>query len=196
MQYEKDRICVKICFDDEYDEYFQQLTKNSKSNMRKTYNRLKKNNIKTELIVLSGCVDNDNLMCEIFKVYTKRSEEWMHKHRASNYIKYIKNRYLSVLAWGMQKLDEHYTFCLMVEGKVAAFMTGFLTNHNELTFPMVAMNSYFSKFAPGRVMISESVKYLQKNTKIRCIDVSRGDERYKFDMGGHAHYNYRYVLNL
>lgn len=58
------------------------------------------------------------------------------------------------------------------------------------------MKSDFSKLAPGRVMISESVKHLQKNTKIRCIDVSCGDERYKFDMGGHAHYNYRYVLNL
>ena len=44
-------------------------------------------------------------------------------------------------------------------------MSGFLTNFNEIVFPIVAMDSAFSHYAPGKVMISESIKYLQKILK-------------------------------
>ena len=196
LEEDMDRICKKIEFPDDYDEYFQQLTKNSKSNMKKAYNKFKNNGMKMELKVFNGPIHDRNLLKEIFKVNTKRSEEWMHKHRASNVAKYIKNRYFSVIAWSMQKLEAHYTFCFFLDGKLAAFMTGFLTNYNEITFPMISMNSEYSKLSPGKVMISESVKYLQKNTDIRVLDVSRGDERYKTEMGGHSHFNYKFSLKL
>ena len=191
-----DRICKKISFPDDYEDYFQQLTKNSKSNMKKAYNKFKNNGVKMELKVFNGPIDDRKLLRDIFKVNTKRSEEWMHKHRASNFAKYIKNRYFSVTAWSMQKLEEHRTFCFFLDGKLAAFMTGYLTNYNEITFPMISMDSEYAKLSPGKVMISEVVKYLQNNTDIRVLDVSRGDERYKTEMGGHSHFNYRFSLML
>lgn len=45
-------------------------------------------------------------------------------------------------------------------------------------------------------MIGESIKYLQTNTAIRGLDLSRGDERYKLEMGGVRHYNYRFEIQL
>ena len=45
-------------------------------------------------------------------------------------------------------------------------------------------------------MIGESIQYLQKNTTIRGLDLSRGDERYKVEMGGVRHYNYRFEIQL
>lgn len=45
-------------------------------------------------------------------------------------------------------------------------------------------------------MISESVKWLQRNTDINGLDLSRGDERYKYEMGGVNHMNYRFFLNF
>ncbi len=186
----------KIEFPDDYDMYFQQLTKNSKSNMKKAYNRYRNSGIKMDLEVFSGPITDSELLEKIFKVNTKRSEEWMHKHRTSNIAKYIKNRYFSVTAWSMQKMEEHYTFCFFLDGKLAAFMTGYLTNYKEITFPMISMNSEYAKLSPGKVMISESVKYLQENTDIRVLDVSRGDEMYKTEMGGHSHFNYKFSVML
>ena len=93
-------------------------------------------------------------------------------------------------------MEEHYTFCFFLDGSLAAFMTGYLTNYNEITFPMISMNSEYAKFSPGKVMISESVKYLQNNTNIRVLDVSRGEERYKTEMGGHSHFNYKFSMKL
>lgn len=191
-----DRICKRIEFSNDYDEYFAGLTKNSKSNLKKAYNKLDKNGIEYEIKFSLGILKDKNLLREIFKIYTKRSEEWMKKHRSFPFAKYIKNRYFSVTAWSMQNMDSHCTFCFFLDRKLAAFMTGYLTNYNEITFPMISMNSEYAKFSPGKIMISEAVKYLQQNTNIHALDVSRGDERYKVEMGGHSHYNYRYRLSL
>lgn len=45
-------------------------------------------------------------------------------------------------------------------------------------------------------MIAESIKYLQEHSAIRVLDLSRGDEKYKFEMGGIRHYNYRFEIEL
>ena len=44
--------------------------------------------------------------------------------------------------------------------------------------------------------MSQSIKYLQEHTSIRGLDLSRGDERYKLEMGGVRHYNYRFEIQL
>ena len=49
---------------------------------------------------------------------------------------------------------------------------------------------------PGKLMIAESIKWLQAHTQIRGLDLSRGDERYKLEMGGVCHYNYRFEIQL
>lgn len=162
LKKEMDRVCVKIIFPNEYELYFQGLSRNSKSNLHKAYNKAKKTDAEMHLDVIHGPFKNKKL--------------------------------LSDLTWAMENMDSHYTFCLFLQHRPAAFMSGFLTNFNEIVFPIVAMDSAFSHYAPGKVMISESIKYLQKNSQIRGLDLSRGDERYKLEMGGEKHYNYRFFL--
>lgn len=196
LKEEMDRICKKIEFPNDYDEYFQNLSKHARQNLRTAYNKFKNNGMTVELKVFEGQLRNRMRLKEIFKVNTKRSEEWMHKQRPSNFAKYLKNRFFSVLSWSMQELEKHITFCLFLDGNLAAFMTGFVTNYNEVTSPMISMDSRYAKLSPGRIMISESIKYLQQHMTVRVLDVSRGDEQYKKDLGGLSHFNYKYELNL
>ena len=144
------------------------------------------------LDVIHGPFKNKKLLSDLMRIYTKRESE--RKHRKRDFFPFIKHRYFSALTWAMENMDSHYTFCLFLQHRPAAFMSGFLTNFNEIVFPIVAMDSAFSHYAPGKVMISESIKYLQKNSQIRGLDLSRGDERYKLEMGGEEHYNYRFFL--
>lgn len=188
-----DRVCVKIIFPDEYEPYFQGLSRNSKSNIHKAYNKAKKTNAEMHLDVIHGPFKNKKLLSDLMRIYTKRESE--RKHRKRDFFPFVKHRYFSALTWAMENMDSHYTFCLFLQHHPAAFMSGFLTNFNEIVFPIVAMDSAFSHYAPGKVMISESIKYLQKNSQIRGLDLSRGDERYKLEMGGEKHYNYRFSLH-
>lgn len=191
---EMDRVCVKIIFPDEYEPYFQNLSRNSKSNLHKAYNKSKKTDAEMHLEVIHGPFEDKKLLSNLMKIYTKRESE--RKHRKMDFFPFIKHRYFSPLTWAMRNMDSHYTFCLFLQHRPAAFMSGFLTNFNEIVFPIVAMDSFFSHYAPGKLMISESIKYLQKNSQIRGLDLSRGDERYKLEMGGEKHYNYRFFLQF
>ena len=147
-----------------------------------------------ELTVVDGPVIYDKLLSEMMRIYTCRESK--RKNRKVDFVAFFKHRYLSALTWAIQKLDSHYTFCLLFNGVIAAFMTGFRTNFNEIVFPIVAMNGEYAKYAPGKLMICESIKYLQRNTRIISLDLSRGDERYKMEMGGVKHYNYRFTFEL
>lgn len=137
-------------------------------------------------------------------------EKWFNSHARNNlhraYKKvrsneldmslHIKHRYFSALLWAMETLASHYTFCFFLNNKLVAFMTGFVTNYNEIVFPYLAIDSTFASYAPGKLMIAESIKYLQEHSAIRVLDLSRGDEKYKFEMGGVRHYNYRFEIQL
>lgn len=191
---EGEKGCYKIPFGETYDEYFQQLTKNSKANMKKCYNRINKTGTHMELNVIHGPFSDLHSLKELLQVYTKRQGEII--HRSINFGKYLKNRYLSALTWAMEQLDSQYSFLLYLNGELAAVMTGFEMNDHGIVFPIVAMNSDWQRFSPGKVMIAESVKYLQENTDIRYIDLSRGEERYKREMGGQKHLNFTCTLTL
>lgn len=146
------------------------------------------------LQVVQGPFKDEALLSDAMRIYTKRESE--RKNRRIDFFPYIKHRYFSALVWAMKMLDSHYTFCFFLNNKLAAFMTGFATNYNEIVFPYVAIDSAFAPYAPGKLMISESIKYLQTHTSIRGIDLSRGDERYKLEMGGVRHYNYKFDIQL
>lgn len=191
---EEDRVCVKIDFPSDYDMYFSSLSRNCRSNLKKAYNKNAKTNADMNLKVVQGPIQDPNLLSSMMRVYAHRESE--RKNRKLDFFSFIKNRYFSVLSWNAEKMQSQYTFCLFLHHSLAAFMSGFQTNFGEIVFPRVAMNSAFSKFAPGKLMISESVKWLQIHSNLRGLDLSRGDERYKYEMGGTEHFNYRFFMNF
>ncbi len=194
LQKEMDRICIKILFSDDYDDYFCRLSKNAKSNLRKAYNKIVKMEVAMHLEVLKGPIANKKLLSDLMRIYTKRESE--RKKREYDFLPFLKHRYVSALTWAMESMESQYTFCLWIGDRPAAFMSGFLTNFNEIVFPIISIDSDFHAYAPGKLMISESIKYLQQHSAIRGLDLSRGDERYKLEMGGIAHYNYRFFLQF
>lgn len=191
---EEERVCVKIPFPDDYEEYERGLSRNARSNLHKAYSKVRRNEINMNLRVIQGLFTDKSLLSDTMKIYTKRESE--RKNRHMDFLPYIKHRYFSALVWAMENLDSQYTFALFLNNKMASFMTGFATNYNEIVFPYVAIDSTFSSYAPGKLMIAESIKWLQANSSIRGLDLSRGDERYKLEMGGIRHYNYKFNIQL
>ncbi len=78
---------------------------------------------------------------------------------------------------------------------MAGFLSGYINNgHSAVVFPRLAIDSDFSDYRPGYLLITETIRYMIENTDIRNMDLSRGDEKYKYDLGGVEHYNYFYDL--
>lgn len=192
---EEERVCVKIPFPDDYEEYEKGgFNSNNRNNLHRAYKKTRKNDLDMSLKVIQGPFKDKSLLSDVMKIYTKRESE--RKNRHMDFIPYIKHRYFSGLIWAIENLDSQYTFCFFLNNQLAAFMTGFVTNYNEIVFPYVSIDSKFGSYTPGKLMIAESIKYLQAHNSIRALDMSRGDERYKFEMGGVRHYNYRFEIQL
>lgn len=74
---------------------------------------------------------------------------------------------------------------LIIDGKVGAFMQGFYNERlKSFEVPKLAMNEEFSWYSPGLVLVNETAKMFIADSRIQYIDLTRGTEKYKTDMGG------------
>jgi len=44
------------------------------------------------------------------------------------------------------------------------------------------------------ILICESIKYLMTDTPIRILDLSYGEETYKYKLGGKTHYSFNFRI--
>lgn len=74
---------------------------------------------------------------------------------------------------------------MFINGNLAAFMSGVLDFSNRsAVIPRLSINNDFSKYSPGIVLINEMAKVIINDKSIDCLDLSKGDEKYKYQMGG------------
>lgn len=76
-------------------------------------------------------------------------------------------------------------FILYIDGQPACFMSGFADHKGKkIVVPRLAIGESRRFYSPGYVMIRDAVRYLMENTDFRTLDLSRGSEKYKLDLGG------------
>ena len=63
-----------------------------------------------------------------------------------------------------------------------------------IVVPRHAINDDYNLYCVGALLITETIKYCINETAIRNLDLSRGDEKYKYTLGGQSHYNHSYRI--
>ena len=181
---------VLIKFPKEFDDYIALLSKSVRQNIRTAYNRLKADGHDIRLDVYSGGVDNLPVS-EIIDLYCDR-----HNDRYG-----VKTGLLRKLFLKSQSFATRYyryspnaiTFILRVDGQLAAFMSG-LSVKNRFVVPHLSIDNRVKRYSPGVLLIIETIKYLEHNTDIDVLDLSQGEEDYKYKLGGQEHLSYRFTL--
>lgn len=189
------RNCVKIPFGDCYGDYLKSLSQNQRQNLRLSQNRLIRDNQEYNLDIKINSIASDKFIKNSLKVYNKREGERNRKERG--YFSKFRQLHFDPIIPAIKKMPNNFNAALYLkDAGLIAFISGFITNGNEIIFPRGAMDSAFAKYYPGKLLISEIIKWLITNSDIRCIDLSRGEEQYKYDMGGITHINYDYEIKL
>lgn len=192
--------CVRLKFTDDVDSYIQVLSSSVKQNLRTACNRMKRDNVEYELKVwMPGAVMEPSIREEIMKLYLKRLLGKYKKHKIGNlfyklyktvFYKYIKHDTRS-----LHELDNSFHAVLFTQGRLMCFMSGFTDGNNrKVVIPRLAINDTYKFYSPGYLLICETMKWLASHTDIREIDLSRGTEKYKTDLGGELYYTYSYVF--
>ena len=76
-----------------------------------------------------------------------------------------------------------------------AYMSGLKTHDGKrIVIPRLAMDANYNKYSPGCALMNETIQYLSKETDVKVLDMSRGDERYKKDFGGRSYFIKDFVI--
>lgn len=183
---------VQIIFGNNYEQYNKSLSKSTRQNLRTSYNRLVTDRKEYKLNVYKG---GDNFdYSSLIKLYSKRHEERYGVKRSGIKDWFLLHQNFATLNY--LKLDSALTFVLYIDGKLAAFMSGLLGNRKEFVVPRLSVCEDFLFYSPGIVLINEVIKYFIENGLAINLDMSQGEESYKYKMGGTLHKTHSFQIDL
>ena len=196
---EKYRPCVRInieASENIYDSWFSRLSKSSRQNLRTAYNRMNTDGCVFEFMTDSR-VDYSEKM-KLWKLYIKRTDQINNRAEKDNSLKQsLKNHincYFNIIFHMLNREKNMEATRLYINGKLAAFMLAYRTAEG-IVIPKLSIDTDFSRYSPGCVMIAEYIKRLPGNQDF-ILDLSRGDEQYKLVLGGEKYYNFGYREQL
>lgn len=177
-----------ITFPKDYDEYFKGLSKSVRQNIRTAYNRINADGLSIEFrlykeheLPVDQVID---LYCQRhgqrYGVKTGRLKKWFLKSQsfATRYYRFAPNA---------------MTFILYIDKQPAAFLSG-LSAGNRLVVPRLSIDDKFRRYSPGMLLVIETIKFLQQHSSIEVLDLSQGDEAYKYQLGACQHLSYRFFI--
>ncbi|MCQ2472001.1 MAG: peptidogalycan biosysnthesis protein [Clostridia bacterium] len=203
-------ICVQTLPHDSFEEFHKTMTKYSRQNIRKAFNRENKTGMEIHIEELNTVsqqdadeffsiylgrsqkkntinLKKDGLKDTVYKVYNKKYndnlKEGLHKF---NYITYNmvnnKDSYMIGIFHGTQKIG---------------FIYGIMENENMWRNIIVCFDEEFSYYTPGRTAYFRyfrDILYADGKGTTVVTDMSRGTERHKYELGGTEHYLHNYKI--
>lgn len=177
--------CVRCKIPDEYETYYNKLSKSARQTIRTSYNRFEKDNLKytVEFFELNKRIPFSYLPA-IDSICKKRENELVNHIIYDNFnVPEISLKlYLSLkrneLYRFITKEDKSICGVLKLNGSIVSVMIA-LCHNNYLIVPVFAHNSQFDRYSPGVVLLNEFFKkYCGK--EFTSLDLSRGHEVYKY----------------
>ena len=194
----KRHTCVKIEVPNDFELYFKALSKKFKQNIRTNYNRIKKAGYTYHFQQINSIELNKKLYNELFNIYSFRRQN---KINNKNLIQILKQKTLKIfrieekhdMLFNYINKNNSKIYILWINNKIAAFMVGLESKNDEILVPRLAINTQMSFYGPGNLLVLEFLK-AEKNYKY--LDLTRGNEEYKFNCGGKEHQNYEVNILL
>lgn len=176
--------CVHIFLPVSVEDYQKKLSKSSRQNLRTAYNRLQKNGHS----ITFNFDDKPNLeLCKqmrSLRVAKKNERNYTLWEKLKGYIKKkCVLEFPSYLPFYEDKQSRFMT--AYIDGEFCAFFNyGWDKEHEEIVVMAVGTNEKYAKYSPGVLLLYEYIKYQIAKQEIKIIDLTRGDEKYKYSLGG------------
>jgi hypothetical protein len=187
---------VAIKLEENYDQYLQSLSKSVKQNIRTAYNRLKRDELDYKLTILNRSEAESIDFKKLKELYTLRNGFRKEKHnwkvKLFQTLNNSFNEPVDMFDLSALKQTDFTLGILEFNNELAAYFFGFKQN-NKIEINRVVINETFKFYSPGMVLFNEYIKIaFEQNLKI--IDLTNGDEKYKFDLGGKIHNVYNATI--
>lgn len=188
-------VCVKIDIS-EYEAWYAGLSKSCRQNLRTSYNRLRTDGIADEFFLYVNEVPSAKHRKDNIRLFSKRILEHTRLPKLLLLPMRVFKTYEPMTRALFSAPDSLFA-SVYLDGKLAATCNGVIANDGRAIITRLSFESNLKKYSPGGLLINELIKAVcEKYPFIRSIDLSRGDEPYKYTYGGVEHYNYSYEIVL
>lgn len=191
----KQDTCVKIDYEN-YANWYAALRKSCRQNLRTGYNRLTAEGYTPSFRLYvrqrPGKEEERDAIC----LFSKRILEHSRLPSVMTLpMRLLKKR--DAITKALFASQDQIFASLYFNDSLAANCHGVIANDGRAIITRLSIQTELKKYSPGGLLINELIKACAQNyPEIRSIDLSRGDEPYKYTYGGVEHYNYSFELTL
>lgn len=180
---------VRIPIADGAPDFAASLPKNARSVERVARNRLRRDRRSVSFSFRSSAGIGEGmsgpgarrLLRECRSVYLERQRRRYGHGGCQARLFFLHGCYISLSIPG----SSSFAAVLRIDGRVAAYMEGYVNAaRSALEVPRIAIDTEFARYSPGRLLVTETAGWLRACSRIRSIDLCRGDELYKLALGG------------
>lgn len=191
MVCDKSSIAVGLALPGGEAEYRKMLSKNARQNLRTAANRMKKMGV--EYVI---CYNDRDIDLEQFCTYRKKRVAEKNRWTIKSFIFNTKMWLLGQLRYQFpyytpfDGIDMGGRFLTIKVGNVilASFCYVYDAVHREILIMAVSLNEDYSWYSPGMVAMYNFIIDLLGNDTVDIVDFTRGNEKYKYSLGGTEHY--------
>ena len=180
-----DYPCVSLSLPSSVEKYQNLLSKNSRQNLRTANNRLEKDgkrllyNFDNQQVDKKKCLEMRE--ARLIAKYSDYPFLTKYKYRILNYLRYSFPSFIPITAYfegkTMTASDE--------KGNLRAFFNyGYDPNGAGIRIMAAGTDIEYARYSPGMLLMYNFILNAIENGELKEIDFTRGDEKYKFSLGG------------
>ena len=187
----KKEVAVQVVKMNSPEEYEKSLSKHVRQNLRTAKNRMEKAGIRYELKVL-GKIDDNSLINQLTEIHIARmAKKNMITtdiiHRVSSYIriKYREKRERNnnIVSESMKTMNESCLVIVYLDGDIAGYLYG-LRDDSVIRIMQNCVKDEYKFYSPLFRGAYDFILEQYSDDSIRVVDFTRGDEQYKYNLGG------------
>lgn len=197
----KDNECAAIYCQGNYEDYLSGLSKNVRQNLRTANNRTVTDGREVALVVYNEEPVPEELIQKLRLLYEKRrmikNQTMNRSHLRYRFTECIRRSNLKkydITTEAMRSGRGFYLGVLFIDGIPAAFCFGPKSTDDTLCFMQVAIDDMFDRYSPGMLLLTRVFESMLNESGILSIDLTNGNETYKFLLGAKSHYTKCYVF--
>jgi len=198
------QTCVGLSIDHiTFEEYKKLLSKQSRQNIRTANNRLARDG-RTLVYNYDDSNVNLNKFMDYRTIRVAKKNDWGGKNLRWRIIDFISRK---ILRRGWYKFPEYAPFTHDANSKFmtaktpdgelcASFNYGISPNGKSIVLMGVSTNPEYAKYSPGILLLFKFIENAIANNLYNFIDFTRGNESYKFALGGKEHKVSHFTLSI
>lgn len=208
--YNNDMVYVAVSKEDKFENYYANLSKHTRQNIRTAINRAAKDSIDYKVCHM-GMIKSKRFIDELVKLHKERvydinKREMMEGEHSKDFVRKIYLKYKlvklmqleknnNIIAEAMNTIENSWLLIVYIEDKMAGYLYG-VVDRNVIRIMQNCYRKDFARYSPLFRACYDIIKklYEDENSNINVIDFTRGTEPYKYMLGGKEGRLYDFTL--